>query len=151
MKFPRLGALVLATGLIMTLGCGGGPSLAEVTGTVKQNGKGLGKIQVEFLPEQPGPRSIGVTDESGKYTLKTDGGGAGALVGSHRVILRDIGLFGDKLMGRKGEGKDLSNGKRPRIPADMSDLAKSKLKKEVAGGKKNEIDIEVSAPSPEPE
>lgn len=136
-------AAALFLGLCGLAGCSGGPTIVPVEGTVKQGGKPLEKIQVEFLPDVPGPRSIGVTDESGRFVLKTDDGKQeGAVVGPHRVVLRDIGVFGDKV-GRKTEGVDLAKGKKIRIPGPYSDLMSTPLKKEVAGGQKNQIDIDL--------
>jgi hypothetical protein len=117
--------------------------MAEVEGTVKKDGKPLDQVQVEFWPEGSGPRSIAVTDASGKYVLKSDDGKrAGAVVGSHRVVLRDAGVWGGRV-GRKTEGVDLAKGQKPRVSPLYGDAAKTPLKKSVAAGDKNTIDIEL--------
>jgi hypothetical protein len=133
----RFAGLSLVLGLIVLGGCGrAGPQLSEVEGTVKMRGKLLDKIHVEFWPEGDGPRSIGMTDDQGRFTLTTDDGKRkGALVGAHRVVLRDTGILGDKFLGRAGEGVDLTKGKKPRIPAQYGDPHLTPLKKEVTSGK----------------
>lgn len=134
---------VAMVGLLAAIGCGG-PAIVEVTGTVKLNGKALDKIQVQFCPEQPGPRSMGMTDESGRFTLKTDDGQRdGAMVGSHRVVLIDTSVWDPKLIGRAAEGVDISKGKKSRIPMELNDVMKTTVKKDVTSGGKNDIEIDL--------
>ncbi len=141
----RIAVLAVGCGLLLVAGCGGGgPQLAEVEGTVKVKGRPLDKIQVEFWPEVSGPRSMGVTDDQGRYTLMTDDGKRkGAVVGSHRIILRDIGIQGEKFLGRAGENVDMTKGKKPRISNQYGDAAKTDLRREVTAGK-TVIDLDVS-------
>ncbi|MCI0457859.1 MAG: hypothetical protein L0Z62_12905, partial [Gemmataceae bacterium] len=90
----RCAPVVLLVGLLALVGCTKGPQLAPVEGTVKLKGKALDRIQVEFWPEGNGPRSIGETDSQGRYTLMTDDGKRqGAVVGPHKVVLRDAGVL----------------------------------------------------------
>lgn len=137
----RLVPFALFVGLVAAAGCGGGPQLAEVEGTVKVNGKGVDKIQVEFWPTKSGPKSLGVTDAEGKFTLTTDTGKPGAVVGTHKIVLRDVGIMGDKFLGRAGEDVDMSKGKKSRIPTAYTDAAKTTMEKTVTAGQKNQIDI----------
>ena len=118
--------------------------MAEVDGTVKVNGKPVDKIQVEFWPTGKGPRSIGVTDAEGKFVLSSDDGKSkGAALGDHKVVLRDVGIMGDKFLGRAGEDVDMSKGKVSRVNLRYSDVAKTDLQKTVTDGK-NTIEIEVT-------
>jgi hypothetical protein len=75
-------------------GCGGGPRVGEVEGTVTVNGKPVGKLQVAFYPEravgEQRLRSIGFTDAEGKYRLRCDNQMAGAMVGTHKVVVIDM-------------------------------------------------------------
>lgn len=140
----RFLAVVWLAGLLAAVGCGGGPRLAEVQGTVKVNGKAVDKIMVEFHPEGNGPRSIGETDKDGRYTLMSDDGKRkGALVGRHRVVLRDTGILGDEFLGRAGESVDMSKGKKPRIAARFSDSRTTTIIKDVNAGSNN-IDLEAT-------
>lgn len=137
------GATALACLAIGFAGCSGGPPFAEVEGVVTQNGKPLGNVKVEFWPETNGPISTGVTDPAGKYVLKSeDGSKLGAVVGEHKVLLRDLDMLGTKFLGRKAENvADMSGGKKNRIPAAYSDNKNTKLKATVAAGSKNNHDL----------
>jgi hypothetical protein len=119
--------------------------LAEVEGTITANGKPLDNIQVEFWPEVSGPRSIGTTDTQGRFKMMTDDGKKlGAAVGSHRIILHDVGIFDDTVRGRDAADTDISKGRKPRISGIYTDPQKTTLKKEVVAGEKNEFTLEVT-------
>jgi hypothetical protein len=138
----RLASLGL---LILVSGCGGGPPFAEVEGTVTKGGTPLGNVRVEFWPEGDGPKSTGVTDAQGRYALKSeDGRRTGASVGSHRIVLRDLNLYTDKFLGRKAENMPPQNpGAKERFSKLYADASRTTLKKDVASGQKNVIDLEV--------
>lgn len=140
MRAIRLAPLAVLAGAAGSFGCGGGPRVAEVEGTVRVGGKPAEKIQVEFWPTTDGPRSIGVTDGEGRFTLTTDDGRKGAVVGAHKVVLRDVGIMGDKFLGRAGETVDMTKGRPPRVPKVYADVAKTTLEKTVTAGP-NRIDI----------
>jgi hypothetical protein len=82
--------LVLLAALFIT-GCGNNPhKTVPVSGKVTKDGKGLANAKVLFQPEtKPGATasdsSVGVTDNSGSYTLKTTTGKEGAVWGKHVV------------------------------------------------------------------
>jgi hypothetical protein len=84
-------ALAAASG-----GCQGGPTwnLAPVEGTVTKDGRPLAHVQVCFLTDldsgMQGLRSSGTTDAAGHYRLRTDNGNEGAVVGKHRIVIRDL-------------------------------------------------------------
>src|SRR5439155_21810734 len=69
-------AWALAAAVLITTGCGSGNKVVPVSGTVTLDGKPLANAHVAFQPEAPkgsqnaGVGSYGVTDASGKYTLK---------------------------------------------------------------------------------
>ncbi len=136
--------IALAVGLIALSGCGpAGPDLVEVEGTIKVAGQPMDNISVEFWPTSDGPRSIGVSDAQGKFTLTTDDGTKkGAIVGSHKVVLRDASVLGNKLLGRAGEEVDMTEGRKSRI-ADVYLLPhQSPLTAEVTADKKPiELDV----------
>src|SRR5262245_43426437 len=91
------GTRAAATGIVLALaiaGCGGGPTLSPVSGTVTMNGKPLANVQVEFWPIDAAPRSTGAIDQTGRYTLTTDNGSKpGAIVGRHKVVLYDLNVY----------------------------------------------------------
>lgn len=81
--FVVLGSLLLA-------GCGGSKyETAQVSGTVRMNGKPLPNAAMTFQPVGGGMASVGVTDQDGRYTLEFyDSGQSGAVVANHRVVIR---------------------------------------------------------------
>jgi len=139
-------AALAAAALAVAAGGCGGPKLIEVEGTLRQQGKPLDNVRVAFVPEGGGPRSSGVTDAQGHYRLATDQQRPGAIVGSSRVVLTDLYVYGTKFVGRARE--ELPEGglvgvKPSRIPPDYTDAARTPLKKDVVAGQKNAIDLEV--------
>jgi hypothetical protein len=68
-------------------GCGGGPALVEVNGTLTHKGKPVANAVVHFSPENGRPSS-GITDEEGHFTLKYDAGHEGTLIGKHIVSVK---------------------------------------------------------------
>ena len=92
---PRLIALLLwLASLWAAAGCSRGPRFAEVEGKITLNGRPLPDMEVVFLPDPEvgtlGPSSSGYTDDKGHYQLVTNKGQSGAVVGTHRVCLRDL-------------------------------------------------------------
>lgn len=82
-----LGATLL---LVPFAGCSGtdAPPVGEVTGTVTLDAKPLADATVMFQPTQAGRPSTGKTDQEGRYTLDYVDGVTGAILGSHKVIIR---------------------------------------------------------------
>jgi hypothetical protein len=138
-RFRSAVFLPIAMIAFTSFGCGG-MQVAEVEGTVKVDGKGVDLIQVEFWPTSDGLRSIGVTDAEGRFTLTADDGRKGATLGSHKVVLRDVGIMGDKFLGRAGETVDMTKGKKSRISEAYGESSKTTIVKTVAAGK-NTFDI----------
>jgi hypothetical protein len=143
----RPACFILTLGAAFAIaGCSGGPKFEEVTGTVKAGNKPLDNVQVEFWPEVSGPRSIGVTDKQGHFTLHSDDGKhPGAVVGSHKVVLVDLAIYeGVPLnMSRQVEKMDM---KSTRIREQYATPAGTQLKREVVGNRTNDIVLDVNAP-----
>lgn len=127
----------------LAAGCSSGPVLAPVTGTVTMNGKPLKNVKVSFQPDPDrkteGLGSTGTTDDSGTFTLTYDGGKPGAVVGHHRVVLTDLDVFGNVLVGRGNYRTDAPGGpketpKRPRFRDAYSNLSQTPFKIEVKEG-----------------
>lgn len=123
-------------GLLMTLaGCGGGPKIVPVSGTVLLSGKPLANAVVAFNPAAPpgkmeaaGPGSMAVTDEQGHYVLKiigTDGKTVGAVVGDHRVKISTADLTSN---------------------SDSSDVAKAPRKEQVPAKYNTNTELRFTVP-----
>jgi hypothetical protein len=72
-------------------GCSDGPPMAPVSGVITLNGKPKEGLIVTFQPmgtldnPEPGRGSYGHTDEEGRFSLASDDGIEGAVIGRHRV------------------------------------------------------------------
>jgi hypothetical protein len=132
---------VLIIGL--SAGCSGRPSLAEVKGQVTMNGKPIGNVKVDFHPDPDkgttGKGSSGTTDNEGNFALSYENSQPGAIVGHHRVILTDLDIFGNVLVGRgdyrkEENGKAVEAAKKPRFAGIYSNLAQTPFREEVKPG-----------------
>lgn len=107
---------LVAVFLFAFSGCGGG-DFVPVSGTVTSGGKPVPKLRVVLSPSPVGknhavgPFSLGVTDDDGRFTLKTRRGDPGAMVGQHTTSYQytDIGEdamgeLRDQLADAKEEG-----------------------------------------------
>ncbi len=136
-------AVVCSLCLVALVGCGESISLQEVSGVVTLDGKPLELIHVEFWPEA-GPRSLGKTDEQGRFTLELDDRSAmGAVAGSHKVSLKDTWPSQDDYIGEGGAWVDMSKGRRSRIHTKYYDAPTSPLTVQVKAGEVNSIDFAV--------
>lgn len=106
---------ILCVGLISGCGSGDGYRLARVSGVVKVDGKPVKGLRVSFEPiggadrPYPGPESIGITDEEGRFKLATfnEGSKIGAVVGNCRV--RIFTLPASQTAGDKDISNDRAN------------------------------------------
>ena len=75
--------------LFFVVGCGGPehPEVGRVSGVVTLDGQPLAEATVMFQPTN-GRASIATTDSAGKYALTYLDGVPGALLGTHKVIIR---------------------------------------------------------------
>ena len=88
-------ALFSAIVLVGAIGCGSSvsdtPPMGVVTGVVTFDGSPVVGATVEFTPDNArntkGPKSSGVTNAEGKYSLVGPGGTQGAVVGFHKVTV----------------------------------------------------------------
>src|SRR5207237_52923 len=85
---------LLLAALVALPGCSRGPQFGDVEGTVTVNGRPMQDAEVVFVPDSYvgtlGPPSSAYTDENGHYQLVTNKGQSGAVVGTHRVCIRDL-------------------------------------------------------------
>jgi hypothetical protein len=86
---PKTLLPILAT-LVISFGCTeSGPPLGQVSGTVTIDGKPASSVDVMFTPVEGGRGSTGTTDTNGQYRLSYNTTLAGALLGSHQVVIRN--------------------------------------------------------------
>lgn len=90
--------LTLCISALGIAGCGGGtdsnslPKTAPVMGVVNLDGNPLEWATVTFVPSgtTKGVECIGLTDESGKYSLKQIRGSEGVPPGEYRVVISQL-------------------------------------------------------------
>ena len=124
----------------MMLGCGGVQfDLVAAQGQVLIDGKPARGILVQAMPDvlkgTAGPTSQAVTDENGRFQLKTLDGKTGAVVGWHIIILADT----EEDQPAQGEVST-----RPIRLASSYTTAKGGISMEITGDK--EIMIQVASP-----
>ena len=113
-KRSRLCVVLLATTCLAAIGCDGG-KYSAVSGIVTVDGQPIANVRVVFAPEavgdnhSPGPWSKGVSDESGRFTLRTRHGDPGAVVGPHKVGFEWNDIDFDELSTLRQEVKSSKN------------------------------------------
>jgi len=118
--------LCLAIGSIV--GCRPQVPLVPVEGILLLDGQPLPEVLVTFIPEAAGPhppiRSMGMSDESGNFTLRAETLSPGALGGEHRVIVEDLAIL---KASRTDDGTVISL-PAERFPTTYSDPLKTPLR-----------------------
>ncbi len=84
--FKLVAAIIAVTSVV---GCDGGAGMSPVTGTITLDGSPYPSAQVRFVPETGRP-SIGITDESGVYSLVYIRDEKGAAPGSYKVDITTV-------------------------------------------------------------
>lgn len=85
--------LFLSLCIALAIGCGGGDSIAPVSGVVTLDDKPVAQADIQFQPMgdadnlNPGPGSVATTDDAGHFVLQTIKGEPGAIIGNHRVVI----------------------------------------------------------------
>jgi hypothetical protein len=119
--------------VLLVVGCNSGPEYGEVEGTVRFGDKPLANVEVQFLPDpeagSDGPLASGVTDEQGRYRLRTSRTDrVGAVVGTHRVCINDLAALRGMKVQLPGQASPQSpqpggGAKGPKIPPLYGDAA----------------------------
>lgn len=100
---------MLAVLCMLLAGCGDEFQTAEVSGTIKVDGKPAPGLMIQFEPEDGSgtrlPPSIGYTNAEGQYALVRPGRKTGTVVGKHTVrVMTSEGSDLTTLKGRKLAG-----------------------------------------------
>ena len=138
-KTPRssritLSAMIaIAAALLAGPGCGGGPKLVPVSGTITLNGKPLEDAEVSFIPfpENPDPKTPGAdrTGPEGNYKPKYNGrfglapGKYKVLVSKTAVAITNLNLPKEIMMDR--EQQELAGIRKQELPKKYSEGAES--------------------------
>jgi hypothetical protein len=119
-------------------GCGSKHTMVEVEGTVTLKGKPLEMVRVEFIPVKDGPQSAALTDSQGRFVLLAlDGETKGAVVGQHKVVLRDLSIVEDRFYGRAGAELDLTKGQKPRTSNKYTNVTLTPLQVDITDTKRD--------------
>jgi hypothetical protein len=121
-------------------GCGNTYTMVEVEGTVTLKGKPLENVRVEFIPMKDGPQSAALTNDQGRFVLVAlDGETKGAVVGTHKVVLRDLSHVEDRFYGRAGADLDLTKGQKPRTSNRYTNVTLTPLQVEISATKRDVV------------
>jgi hypothetical protein len=135
----------LLCGLSTIVGCSGAPQVAPVEGVVKLDGKPVAGALVIFEPEGESPiQSTGVTDELGQFRLRSNDGREGAVVGSHRVVVRGASSFAVATDKEADEVAPVSDSAGDAIPADYLRVDRTPLRQEITADA-NTVTLELSS------
>jgi hypothetical protein len=127
----------LAVAVIACVGCGEART-TSVTGAVLHKGKPVPLARVVFSTVGA-PVAVGLTDDTGHYSLSTFRDGDGAVPGPHRVTVQPI-----VRLAADGETPDPSTPfDRPDIPLACQNFATTPLRVEVVAGTPNSIDLDL--------
>ena len=137
----RISLPLLALVSVSLVGCGAGDpfALAPVSGTVTIDGLPAANVVVTFTPAANdstaivGPFSSAVTDDQGKFTLKSKQGSLGAVVGQHSVSCQHRGY------NPEAESNLRSQIQSARGSGEGADKRISELKKSLEEAKKQKM------------
>lgn len=133
--------LLLVLPLVVLFGCGASdaPPLAVVTGKVLLDGEPAKGLTIEFHPDNSagtsGPMSLAISNPDGTFHLYTSVGGDGAVIGTHKVVVKCPFRLEGRTTVVTGDGVgSAASGKAPervkKAPSSSSDDCKLALKYE---------------------
>jgi hypothetical protein len=139
--------LLLVLLALATAGCGSGQPTGDIVETVPAagvltyQGKPLQYYQVMLLPLGQRP-AAGITDESGRFVLGTNGEGDGAVAGNHQVAVTYVGPPNTN---PEAGMNDFSPPPPPKIkiPVKYRDVKTSGLRVEVPEGGTDDLKIDL--------
>jgi hypothetical protein len=129
---------------LATAGCRPADEFAPVNGRLRIRGEPAANVLVVFTPESTAdhvaPRSVGVTEDDGRYTLRSEQNRAGAVVGRHRVTLEDMNVYAVE----RSERPPTASNPTPtsRLTKEYSAVTTTPLERRVVAGPQ-EIDLDV--------
>jgi hypothetical protein len=124
--------------LLAVAGCGSQAAYTAVRGKVTLGGKPLAGVKVWFHPEHEGkedlPYATGMTDNEGVYTLTSNNGKDGAMVGKYRVVV-------DWPPRERTDDRTRLPPQGPPIPLPYTQATATPLSFEVKAGEPQTIDL----------
>jgi len=121
-----LGLLVVGAAALVAVGCGDGPRMAEVKGTVQYDGQLIDEGTIQFTPLDGKGPTAGGDIKDGKYTAR-------APVGPMRVSVSWQKTYAKKKLYDTPESPEIPL-KKESLPEKYSDQTKSELTYEVKPG-----------------
>lgn len=145
----NLFVVLLAATSLTAIGCTGGKYEA-VSGKVTANGEPVPNVRLVFTPKvvgdnhNPGPYSMGTTNEDGVFSLKTRNSEAGAVAGPHKVGFEWADVEFDTMSTLKEELSEVQGdaAKTAAIQKNIDDLTR-KLKSRPKVDFRTVIEIEI--------
>lgn len=120
--------------LLGIVGCNSAPATVEIDGVLQIASQPLDDISVQFIPDsaskETGWKASGVTDATGKFTLRCEDGRPGAIPGHYRVLLDDLKVYANP---------------RNNVPQDRGRLIVSRVPKRYRVAGSTPLKIEVQA------
>lgn len=143
----KFGMVMLGMLCSATAGCSGKNSIdtVPVSGTVTRNGDPIANATVVFNPVSSGPLATGVTDESGRFTLKTNKLD-GAQPGEYKITVSPNTPAIDAnppMPGTKEYAEAQKNKSKPPFPEKYRRVDSTTLKETVEKGGNNEFELKL--------
>ncbi|MHB8898523.1 MAG: carboxypeptidase-like regulatory domain-containing protein [Thermoguttaceae bacterium] len=155
-------SLVRAVSLSVVMGLVGctqemrreGPEMVKVSGVVTLDGEPLEGAHIRFSPEVTGPAAFAVTDQRGRYELRTFDPGDGAIPGKYGISVTKEVTEGGKEFESQTEmeayleqhGKNASQRTtRSVVPEKYSSKSSSGLTAEINLAKDNRFNLDLTS------
>jgi hypothetical protein len=116
------------------IGCSNAPEVGTVEGVVRLDGKPVAGGLVVFEPE----------NDEGKFRLISNDGRPGAIVGTHRVVVRGASKFAVVTDKESDEVTPAADPAADLIPRRYSQVDRTPLRQEVTSGS-NAVTIEIAS------
>jgi len=142
------GAACLIVVLLVSgaVGCGRQEELTEVHGIVRIAGAPAANVLVSYLAEGPArPHASAVTDDNGRYELRSADGRAGAARGRYRITLEDLNLYNIERTDRPPTKENAPPASRVAIPFRAATTTPLEC---VVGAESQEMNLDLPAARP---
>lgn len=133
----------ITAAVLLCAGCSSQPAIGVVEGELKLDGRPVAGALVLFQPEGPLQiQSGGVTDEQGRFKLRSNDSREGALIGPHKVIVQSAARFSVIPNKEADDATPVASANAPEIPEQYTKIDRTQLRQEVVAGE-NSIVLEL--------